>query len=89
MVKDVVLILVTTVYLLLFHITHWSILDCYYDRTGTLIPLRAMGSLQLLLFLLGVILHGRQVEWTALWISFGRAKPKKRNKMMRDGCPSA
>ncbi|XP_045030921.1 Ca(2+)/calmodulin-responsive adenylate cyclase isoform X1 [Daphnia magna] len=78
-VKGVVLILVTSVYLLLFHLTHRPILDCYDARTGTLIPLRAMGSLQLLLFLLGVILHGRQVEWTArldfLWQS--QAKEEK------------
>ncbi|XP_059351008.1 Ca(2+)/calmodulin-responsive adenylate cyclase-like [Daphnia carinata] len=64
-VKGIGLILVTSVSLLLFHLTHRPILDCYDARTGTLIPLRAMGSLQLLLFLLGVILHGRQVEWTA------------------------
>lgn len=78
-VKGVVLILVTSVYLMLFHLTHRPILDCYDARTGTLIPLRALGSLQLLLFLLGVILHGRQVEWTArldfLWQS--QAKEEK------------
>ena len=71
--KGIILTLVTTVYLLLFHVTHQPILDCYDTRTGSLVPLRAMGSLQLLLFLLAVILHCRQVEWTArldfLWQS--------------------
>lgn len=80
-VKGAVLVLVTTVYMLLFHLTHWKILDCYDMRTGSLVPLRAMGSLQLLLFLLGVILHGRQVEWTArldfLWQSQAREEKQE------------
>ena len=71
--QGIILTLVTIVYLLLFHVTHQPILDCYDARTGSLVPLRAMGSLQLLLFLLAVILHCRQVEWTArldfLWQS--------------------
>lgn len=37
-------------------------MDCYDTRTGSLVPLRAMASLQLLLFFLGVVLHGRQVS---------------------------
>ena len=80
-VKAVVLSLVSTVYLLLFHLTHRSIMDCYDTRTGTLVPLRALSSLQLLIFLLGVILHGRQVEWTArldfLWQSQAREEKQE------------
>ena len=67
------------VYLLLFHVTHQAILDCYDARTGSLVPLRAMGSLQLFLFLLAVILHCRQVEWTTrldfLWQSQVNTNP--------------
>lgn len=81
-VKALVLSLVTTVYMLLFHLTHHrSVLDCYDDRVGSLVPLRALGSLQLLLFLLAVVLHGRQVEWTArldfLWQSQAREEKQE------------
>lgn len=80
-IKAVILGLVGSVYLLLFHLTHRPIMDCYDARTGSLVPLRAMGSLQLLLFLLAVILHGRQVEWTArldfLWQSQAREEKQE------------
>ncbi|XP_042877202.1 adenylate cyclase type 1-like isoform X5 [Penaeus japonicus] len=65
LVKTLLLVSMATVYSLLIFITHLRLFECYDIRVGALVPTEVLGVVYILLFLLAVIAHGRQVEWTA------------------------
>ncbi|ROT64675.1 putative adenylate cyclase type 6 isoform X2 [Penaeus vannamei] len=65
LVKTLLLVSMATVYSLLIFITHLPVFECYDIRVGALVPTEVLGVVYILLFLLAVIAHGRQVEWTA------------------------
>ncbi|XP_069173893.1 Ca(2+)/calmodulin-responsive adenylate cyclase isoform X5 [Procambarus clarkii] len=65
LVKALLLISMATVYSLLIFITHLPLFTCYDTRVGAVVPTEVLGVVYILLFLLAVIAHGRQVEWTA------------------------
>ncbi|XP_042229149.1 adenylate cyclase type 1-like isoform X2 [Homarus americanus] len=65
LVKTLLLVSMATVYSLLIFITHLPLFACYDRRVGAVVPTEVLGVVYILLFLLAVIAHGRQVEWTA------------------------
>ncbi|XP_065567716.1 Ca(2+)/calmodulin-responsive adenylate cyclase-like isoform X2 [Artemia franciscana] len=80
LLKAAILIISIGVYLVFVHFTHWQLFDCYDDRASSPIPLTPLATLHLLLFGAAILVHGRQVEWTArldfLWQS--QASEEKR-----------
>ncbi|XP_069941112.1 Ca(2+)/calmodulin-responsive adenylate cyclase isoform X5 [Cherax quadricarinatus] len=65
LVKTLLLVSMAVVYSLLIFITHLPLFTCYDTRVGAVVPTEVLGVVYILLFLLAVIAHGRQVEWTA------------------------
>ncbi|KAK7870562.1 hypothetical protein R5R35_009074 [Gryllus longicercus] len=63
--KALLLIVMATVYILLMELSHSALFTCYDERVGSVVPLHEVGIVYVLMFLLAVIIHGRQVEWTA------------------------
>jgi adenylate cyclase 1 len=58
----------STVYILLIELSHAKLFKCYDRRVNPLdldIPADVLSVVQVLMFVLAVLLHGRQVEWTA------------------------
>nr|XP_027197802.1 Ca(2+)/calmodulin-responsive adenylate cyclase-like [Dermatophagoides pteronyssinus] len=68
--KAILLIPMALVYILLIEYTHFKLFECIYEYD---VPLHITGPLIILHFVLAILLHGRQVEWTArldfLWNS--------------------
>ncbi|XP_045121665.1 adenylate cyclase type 1-like isoform X14 [Portunus trituberculatus] len=65
LVKALLVTSMATVYALLICFTHLSLFTCYDARVGAVVPTEVLAVVYILLFLLAVIAHGRQVEWTA------------------------
>ncbi|XP_050719596.1 Ca(2+)/calmodulin-responsive adenylate cyclase-like isoform X3 [Eriocheir sinensis] len=65
LVKALLVTSMATVYSLLISFTHRPLFSCYDARVGAVVPTDALAVVYILLFLLAVIAHGRQVEWTA------------------------
>ncbi|XP_045474038.1 Ca(2+)/calmodulin-responsive adenylate cyclase-like isoform X4 [Harmonia axyridis] len=66
--KASLLLMMTTGYILLIEYSHVELFLCYDKRIsylGPVIPLHVMSVVQVIMFVLAVLLHGRQVEWTA------------------------
>ncbi|KAL1138220.1 hypothetical protein AAG570_009911 [Ranatra chinensis] len=63
--KTSLLILMATVYILLIEISHSPIFACYDSRVQAMVPTHLFSVVYVLMFLLAVLIHGRQVEWTA------------------------
>ncbi len=54
-----------TVYVLLILLSHPGLFECYDVRIGSEIPSAAFGVIHLVMFMVAILIHGRQVEWTA------------------------
>ncbi|KAK6618435.1 hypothetical protein RUM43_013628 [Polyplax serrata] len=65
LIKTGLLAIMATVYILLITISHQEIFHCYDHRVGSTIPIGLVSLVQVLMFVLAVVVHGRQVEWTA------------------------
>ncbi|XP_043199779.1 Ca(2+)/calmodulin-responsive adenylate cyclase-like isoform X5 [Amphibalanus amphitrite] len=65
LVKTLVLLAMTTVYVMFIYLSHAPLFLCYDQRMGSPVPLQLLSVVQIVLFLLAVIIHGRQMEWTA------------------------
>ncbi|KAK4321369.1 hypothetical protein Pmani_007815 [Petrolisthes manimaculis] len=65
LVKTLLLVSMATVYSLLIFITHIKLFTCYDIRVGAVVPTEVLGVVYIMVFLLAVVAHGRQVEWTA------------------------
>ncbi|KAF2355642.1 Adenylyl cyclase class-3/4/guanylyl cyclase, partial [Trinorchestia longiramus] len=65
LVKLLLLLCMTVVYSLLIFVTHIPLFTCYDARVGAIVPLEVLAVVQVLLFMAAVLMHGRQVEWTA------------------------
>ncbi|GLV34234.1 rutabaga [Carabus blaptoides fortunei] len=63
--KAILLLVMSTVYILLIELSHVDLFHCYDKRVSAVIPTHVLGIVYVLMFLLAVIIHGRQVEWTA------------------------
>ncbi|XP_076265179.1 adenylate cyclase rutabaga isoform X5 [Rhynchophorus ferrugineus] len=70
LLKASLLIIMSTVYILLIELSHIELFNCYDSRVGdplyrSVIPAHVLSVVEVLMFVLAVLLHGRQVEWTA------------------------
>lgn len=70
LLKASLLMIMTTIYILLIELSHLELFDCYDERIGPsvvipLIPSHLISVVEIIMFVLAVFLHGRQVEWTA------------------------
>nr|XP_022918465.1 Ca(2+)/calmodulin-responsive adenylate cyclase isoform X6 [Onthophagus taurus] len=65
LLKACLLFVMCTVYVLLIEVSHSYLFYCYDQRIGAKIPTHVTSVVQVLIFVLAVLIHGRQVEWTA------------------------
>ncbi|XP_066145642.1 adenylate cyclase type 1 isoform X2 [Euwallacea fornicatus] len=65
LLKASLLVLMSTIYILLIELSHIDLFNCYDSRVGSVIPAHVISVVEVLMFVLAVLLHGRQVEWTA------------------------
>ncbi|XP_050314795.1 Ca(2+)/calmodulin-responsive adenylate cyclase isoform X2 [Anthonomus grandis grandis] len=65
LLKSSLLVIMTTVYILLIELSHVDLFNCYDIRANSVIPSHVLSVVEVLMFVLAVLLHGRQVEWTA------------------------
>nr|CAD7409833.1 unnamed protein product [Timema poppensis] len=75
-IKGILLLVMATVYILLILVSHVGLFLCYDTRVrsgsfplvpsySSVVPQHALGVVHILMFLLAIVIHGRQVEWTA------------------------
>ncbi|XP_057653494.1 Ca(2+)/calmodulin-responsive adenylate cyclase isoform X4 [Diorhabda carinulata] len=65
LLKASLLVVMSTVYILHIELSHIELFFCYDIRVSSIIPLHVLSVVEVLMFVLAVLLHGRQVEWTA------------------------
>jgi len=65
LIKCGLLALMATVYILLIELSHSNVFHCFDIRVQSVVPAHLVAVVQVLMLLLAVIIHGRQVEWTA------------------------
>ncbi|XP_059613049.1 Ca(2+)/calmodulin-responsive adenylate cyclase isoform X2 [Phlebotomus argentipes] len=65
LIKSTVVILMTIVYALFIEVSHPHVFECYDDRLLTGIPLHTISLARIVIFMVTILAHGRQVEWTA------------------------
>ncbi|XP_065155430.1 Ca(2+)/calmodulin-responsive adenylate cyclase isoform X11 [Atheta coriaria] len=65
LLKSSLLVVMSTVYILLIELSHIDLFMCYDLRVKSVIPAHVLSVVEVLMFVLAVLLHGRQVEWTA------------------------
>ncbi|XP_075237052.1 adenylate cyclase type 1-like isoform X2 [Lycorma delicatula] len=65
LIKCALLALMATVYILLIEVSHSQLFTCYDSRVQAVVPTHMLSIVYVTMFLIAVIIHGRQVEWTA------------------------
>ncbi|XP_055591200.1 Ca(2+)/calmodulin-responsive adenylate cyclase isoform X2 [Uranotaenia lowii] len=65
MVKTVLITLMGVMYCLFIELSHTNIFDCYDQRVESAIPLHTISLARIIIFMVAILAHGRQVEWTA------------------------
>ncbi|KAK3930408.1 Adenylate cyclase type 1 [Frankliniella fusca] len=65
MIKGVLLTLMGFIYMLLVVLSHPEVFSCYDQRVHAVIPQDQLSIVYVFMFLFAVIIHGRQIEWTA------------------------
>lgn len=65
LIKTALVLLMSIVYSLYIQVSHIEIFECYDARVGSMIPQHTITLLRIFLFMIAVLTHGRQVEWTA------------------------
>ncbi|KAL3268541.1 hypothetical protein HHI36_007649 [Cryptolaemus montrouzieri] len=68
LLKASLMVIMTTGYIFLIEYSHTELFSCYDKRIsylGPVIPLHVISAVQVIMFVLAVLLHGKQVEWTA------------------------
>ncbi|RWS04161.1 Ca(2+)/calmodulin-responsive adenylate cyclase-like protein [Dinothrombium tinctorium] len=65
LLKGALIIPMAAVFLLVIEFTHTHLFKCYDDRVSSTVPMHIISIVVILHFLLAVLIHGRQVEWTA------------------------
>ncbi|KAI5710816.1 hypothetical protein M8J75_011638 [Diaphorina citri] len=63
-IKIGLLSFMSVVYILLIELSHRTLFTCYDNKVQSVIPLHITSVVYVLMFLVAVIIHGRQVEWT-------------------------
>lgn len=57
--------MMSAVFAVYVQLSHISIFECYDHRVGSTVPQNIVTLLRILLFMIAILTHGRQVEWTA------------------------
>lgn len=65
MVKTFLVTLMGVMYCLFIELSHTNIFDCYDQRVESAIPLHTISLARIIIFMIAILAHGRQVEWTA------------------------
>ncbi|XP_021713087.1 Ca(2+)/calmodulin-responsive adenylate cyclase isoform X4 [Aedes aegypti] len=65
MVKTFLIMLMGIMYCLFIELSHTNIFDCYDQRVESAIPLHTISLARIIIFMIAILAHGRQVEWTA------------------------
>ncbi|XP_062538681.1 Ca(2+)/calmodulin-responsive adenylate cyclase isoform X2 [Armigeres subalbatus] len=65
MVKTFLVMLMGIMYCLFIELSHTNIFDCYDQRVESAIPLHTISLARIIIFMIAILAHGRQVEWTA------------------------
>nr|XP_029711450.1 Ca(2+)/calmodulin-responsive adenylate cyclase isoform X3 [Aedes albopictus] len=65
MVKTFLIMLMGVMYCLFIELSHTNIFDCYDQRVESAIPLHTISLARIIIFMIAILAHGRQVEWTA------------------------
>ncbi|XP_058443634.1 Ca(2+)/calmodulin-responsive adenylate cyclase [Malaya genurostris] len=65
MVKTFLITLMGVMYCLFIELSHTNIFDCYDQRVESAIPLHTISLARIVIFMIAILAHGRQVEWTA------------------------
>lgn len=64
-IKTLVITLMATIYTLFIELSHRTVFDCYDERVKAPIPLHIITIARIIIFMIAILAHGRQVEWTA------------------------
>ncbi|KAF5286340.1 hypothetical protein FQA39_LY04238, partial [Lamprigera yunnana] len=67
LLKVALLIIMSTVYILLIELSHFKLFFCYDEVINSgmsNIPAHVISVVEVLIFVIAVLIHGRQVEWT-------------------------
>ncbi|RWS25804.1 Ca(2+)/calmodulin-responsive adenylate cyclase-like protein, partial [Leptotrombidium deliense] len=65
LLKGALIIPMAAVFLLVIEFTHTPLFVCYDIRVRSVVPMHVISIVVIIHFLLVVLIHGRQVEWTA------------------------
>ncbi|XP_054709450.1 Ca(2+)/calmodulin-responsive adenylate cyclase-like [Uloborus diversus] len=65
LVKSCLLLLITSVFIASIEFVQLQIFQCYDEHIGSTIPAHGLSLIVVIHFLIAVLIHGRQVEWTA------------------------
>lgn len=65
LIKTALAVLMSAIFAIYVQLTHISIFECYDQRVGSTVPQNIVTLLRILLFMIAILTHGRQVEWTA------------------------
>lgn len=87
LIKTALVFLMGIVYSLYIQLSHIEIFTCYDERVNSSIPQHTITLLRIFLFMIAVLTHGRQVEWTArldfLW-QLQASHEKKEMAVLKD-----
>ncbi|CAB3387307.1 Hypothetical predicted protein [Cloeon dipterum] len=64
-IKAALLTLMAIVYILLIELSHKQLFDCFDHRVHSIVPQHVLAVVYVIMFSVAVLIHGRQVEWTA------------------------
>ncbi|XP_063703935.1 Ca(2+)/calmodulin-responsive adenylate cyclase isoform X3 [Culicoides brevitarsis] len=64
-IKTLLVTLMALIYSLFIEISHDHVFDCYDKRVESTIPLHLISLARIVIFMIAILAHARQVEWTA------------------------
>lgn len=65
LIKTLIVTLIGIIYVLFIELSHRDVFDCYDNRVNSKIPLHIVTVARIIIFILTILAHSRQVEWTA------------------------
>lgn len=65
LLKGALIVPMAVVFLIVIELTHGNLFTCYDMLTDAIVPLHVVGAIAITSFAAAVLIHGRQVEWTA------------------------
>ncbi|XP_018896468.2 adenylate cyclase type 1 isoform X1 [Bemisia tabaci] len=65
LIKTALVCVMAIIFIMLIELSHIQLFSCYDTIVQSLVPLHAYNIVFVIIFLIAIIIHGRQVEWTA------------------------